>query len=96
MEIVSGAATCPKLMKSYFGSPKGTQLGIVTAALFLPAILFSFVGDWLCQRFGRKITVYIGSVLIIIGGIWNAFAQDLGQFAGGKFAILVKEKLDLS
>lgn len=42
------------------------------------------MGDWLCQRYGRKITIYIGSVLIIIGGLWNAFAQDLGQYAGGE------------
>jgi MFS family permease len=60
-------------------------LGIVTAALFLPAIVCSFVGDWLCTVFGRKITVYIGSVLIIAGGVWNALATDLGQFAGGTY-----------
>lgn len=70
-----------------FGSPKGTQLGIVTAALFLPAIVFSFFGDFLCQRFGRKPTFYLGSVLIIIGGIWNAFAQDLAQFAGARVIV---------
>jgi len=69
----------------YFGSPTGTTLGIVTAALFLPAIVFSFIGDYLCQRFGRKPTIYLGSVLIIAGGIWNGMAQDLGQFAGGGF-----------
>lgn len=68
----------------YFNNPRGLLLGIVTAALFLPAIVCSFVGDYLCTRFGRKITVYIGSVLIIVGAIWNALATDLGQFAGGQ------------
>lgn len=72
------------MLPRYFDRPTGATLGIITAALFLPAIIFSFVGDALCQRFGRKITIYIGSGCIIVGGIWNAFAQDRGQFAGGK------------
>ena len=78
----------------YFGRPRGLTLGIVTAALFLPAIVCSFVGDWLCQRFGRKITIYIGSTLIIIGGIWNALAQDLGQFAGGELLTASNASID--
>jgi MFS family permease len=68
----------------YFNRPVGLTLGIITAALFLPAIIFSFVGDALCQRFGRKITVFVGSSFIIVGGIFNAFAADQGQFAGGE------------
>lgn len=65
---------------SYFGSPSGQLLGLITASLFLPAIVFSFVGDWLCTRFGRKITVYVGSVLIIGGGLFNGMSQNVGQF----------------
>jgi MFS family permease len=64
----------------YFGTPTGNLLGIITASLFLPAIFCSFIGDWLCTRFGRRITVMIGSVFIIAGGAWNGMSQNLAHF----------------
>jgi MFS family permease len=64
----------------YFGTPTGNLLGIITASLFLPAIFCSFVGDWLCTRFGRRITVMVGSVFIIAGGAWNGMSQSLAHF----------------
>jgi MFS family permease len=64
----------------YFGTPTGNLLGIITASLFLPAIFCSFIGDWLCTRFGRRITVMIGSVFIIAGGAWNGMSQSLAHF----------------
>jgi MFS family permease len=68
----------------YFNSPKGNLLGIITASLFLPAIVCSFLGDWLCTRFGRKKTIYVGSLLIIIGGTWNGMSQALSHFIACK------------
>ena len=64
----------------YFGTPTGNLLGIITASLFLPAIFCSFVGVWLCTRFGRRITVMVGSVFIIAGGAWNGMSQSLAHF----------------
>jgi MFS family permease len=75
----------------YFGTPTGNLLGIITASLFLPAIFCSFIGDWLCTRFGRRITVMIGSVFIIAGGAWNGMSQNLAHFIACKFSVVCSE-----
>ena len=91
MEGVRGTHLADRvaLTLSYFNSPTGNLLGIITASLFLPAIVFSFVGDWLCGRFGRKITIYVGATLIIAGGAWNGMSQDLGQFIACRLMPLI-------
>jgi hypothetical protein len=85
--LLAGVQAIPA-WNSYFGAPSGQQLGLITASLCLPAIIFSFVGDYLCTRFGRKITVYIGSVLIIAGGLWNGMSQNVGQFVACKSCMM--------
>lgn len=68
---------------SYFDSPRGNTLGLIAASLFLPSIPSAFVGDFLAQRYGRRVAVWLGSVLIIVGALVNAFANSLGMFIGG-------------
>lgn len=77
--LLAGVQAIPS-WNSYFGTPTGNLLGIITASLFLPAIFCSFIGDWLCTRFGRRITVMVGSVFIIAGGAWNGMSQNLAHF----------------
>ena len=70
--------------QTYFGRPTGTYLGIIAASIFLPALIVAFVADYLCTKFGRKKIIYVGSLLIVIGGIFNALSQSGGQFMGGE------------
>lgn len=83
---------CPERHR-YFGSPRGNKLGLIAASLFLPSIPSAFVGDFLAYRYGRRIAVWTGSILIIIGAFVNGFANSLGMFIGGtvfsSFAVLV-------
>jgi len=78
----------------YFGTPTGNLLGIITASLFLPAIFCSFIGDWLCTRFGRRITVMIGSVFIIAGGAWNGMSQSLAHFIACTYLLPKMDEAD--
>lgn len=82
----SSLFTCrvPLTKQRYFHSPAGNWLGLIAASLFLPGIVFGFPADWIAARWGRRWAIYVGSILIIIGGIWNGLAQNAGQFMGGK------------
>lgn len=80
----------------YFGTPTSNLLGIITASLFLPAIFCSFLGDWLCTRFGRRITVMVGSVFIIAGGAWNGMSQSLAHFIACAYLLPVVDETDAS
>lgn len=69
---------------SYFGTPTGNILGLFAASIFLPSIITAFIGDWIAAKYGRRVAVWVGSVLIIIGALLNGLAQNTGQFIGGR------------
>ncbi|KAI9637786.1 general substrate transporter [Dioszegia hungarica] len=84
--LLAGLQAIPA-WQTYFDKPTGTYLGIIAASIFLPALLVAFIADYLCTAFGRKRIIYVGSVLIVIGGIFNALSQSGGQFMGARVII---------
>ena len=52
-----------------------------------PAIITPFFAQLLSDRFGRKITLAVGSCILIAGAFVNAFAQNLGTFIAGRVLI---------
>jgi hypothetical protein len=75
----------PYLWHSQSPTKLKTTAGRKSAAVTIPSFVPFGLPKYLSIRIvHRAITIYIGSVLIIIGGLWNAFAQDLGQYAGGE------------
>jgi MFS family permease len=71
----------------YFNDPGGNTLGLISASLFLPAIITPYIASFISDRFGRKITLAVGSLLLILGAFINAFAKDLGTFIAGRVLI---------
>ncbi|KAH2932256.1 hypothetical protein KXW73_006012 [Aspergillus fumigatus] len=64
----------------FFDHPKGTILGLYAASLYLPSIVTAYLGDFLSQRFGRRITLALGSFIVLAGGFINAFASSAGMW----------------
>ncbi|KFY63325.1 hypothetical protein V497_02046 [Pseudogymnoascus sp. VKM F-4516 (FW-969)] len=64
----------------YFDHPKGDRLGLISAALILPAIVMGFPGAWICNEWGRKWCIYIGCIFIIVGAVWNALCRSATEF----------------
>ena len=77
--LLTGLQAIPQ-WNAYFGSPSGNFLGLIAAAIFIPGTVFGYPADWICSYFGRKMCIYVGSVLIIAGGIWNGLSQNTTQF----------------
>ncbi|KAF9266952.1 general substrate transporter [Marasmius fiardii PR-910] len=48
----------------FFDHPKGNRLGLITASLFLPAIIFCIVGGWMANQFGRRVAIWFGALLL--------------------------------
>jgi len=71
----------------YFDSPKGQLLGLYAASVYLPSLVFAFVGEQISNRWGRRVAIWTGTALLLVGGLWNAFAQNPGQFIGSRVVI---------
>lgn len=71
----------------YFHSPSGNLLGLYAASVYLPSLLFAFVGEQISNRYGRRTAIWVGTVILFAGGIFNAFSQNPGQFIGSRVII---------
>ena len=56
--------------------------------IFLPAIVLGFVGDAISMRYGRRVLIWGGSVIILAGAIFQALSRNRGQFMGCKWTNL--------
>ncbi|CAH0020325.1 unnamed protein product [Clonostachys rhizophaga] len=72
---------------TYFNSPRGSILGITTAILGLGAItttpFLSPIGD----RFGRRWAIFLGTIIMIIGGVLQGASVHIGMFIASRFII---------
>lgn len=58
----------------------GAVVAVFTGGAFVGAGLAGPSGDWL----GRKLTVLIGSIIFLVGGILQTAAQNLGYLYAGR------------
>ncbi|KAJ9608791.1 hypothetical protein H2200_006562 [Cladophialophora chaetospira] len=69
----------------YFNDPKGSNLGILTALYSIGSIASLPIVPFIADRFGRKIAIIGGCVLMIIAAIIQGASQNLAMFKGGRF-----------
>ncbi|OQD60725.1 hypothetical protein PENPOL_c021G02655 [Penicillium polonicum] len=71
----------------YFGKPRGSLLGIMSAILPLGCVLttpfISIVGD----RWGRRTGIFVGSVIMAVGGIIQGTSVHIAMFMISRFII---------
>jgi MFS family permease len=84
--LMNGLQAIPQ-WETFFNNPSGSTLGLISASLFLPAIITPFVASWINDLWGRKVCLGVGSILLILGAFLNAFATDIGTFIGGRVII---------
>ncbi|PSK37359.1 High-affinity glucose transporter [Elsinoe australis] len=84
--LLNGLQPMPQ-WKAYFDNPNSSYLGLISASLFLPAIITPYFSQYISDRFGRKTSLAVGSVLLIIGAFVNAFATNAGMFIGGRVLV---------
>ncbi|KAH8892299.1 MFS general substrate transporter [Thozetella sp. PMI_491] len=57
-----------------------TIIGLMNALYYVGGIIGSFTSGWSCNRFGRKITVICGNILILLSGALLAGSVHIGMF----------------
>ncbi|KAF4468584.1 Major facilitator superfamily domain general substrate transporter [Fusarium albosuccineum] len=71
----------------YFNRPRGSILGLLNAVLGLGCIiatpLISMVGD----RWGRRMGIFVGAVIMLIGGIIQGASVHIAMFLISRFVI---------
>lgn len=67
-----------------FDHPSGSRLGFYGASTSVGGLASIFVTPYLIDRFGRRVPIFIGSVLIVSMAIMETFASSFEMFVGGK------------
>ncbi|KAI0155046.1 general substrate transporter [Xylariaceae sp. FL1272] len=70
--------------QDYFGSPKGSQLGLLVALYQIGSVASIPIVPILADNFGRKLPIIIGCVIMIVGAIVQGTAMSIGAFMGGR------------
>ncbi|KFY34846.1 hypothetical protein V494_06425 [Pseudogymnoascus sp. VKM F-4513 (FW-928)] len=71
----------------YFDNPQGAILGIITAAFSLGSVAAIPFVPWVNDRFGRKMSIKFGSLLIIIGAIIQTASVNIAMFLVSRFIL---------
>jgi sugar porter (SP) family MFS transporter len=64
----------------YFNNPEGSLKGIIAAAYSLGAILSLPFIPMINDRFGRRWSIFGGSLVMVIGALVQGFAQHVGMY----------------
>ncbi len=73
--------------KNQFGNPDGALLGITSAAYALGAIASTPFSAVISDRFGRRWSIFIGSLIMMVGVIVQCASSAIGQFIAGRVVI---------
>ncbi|KAK3112401.1 hypothetical protein LTR53_011372 [Teratosphaeriaceae sp. CCFEE 6253] len=65
---------------TYFNNPEGAILGVITAAFSIGAVMALPIVPYINDRVGRKHSITIGSVIIIIGAVLQTASVNLAMF----------------
>ncbi|KAJ5563266.1 hypothetical protein N7535_008430 [Penicillium sp. DV-2018c] len=70
--------------QDYFHTPSGSKLGLMNAIYQIGSLVsFPFV-PFIADRWGRKLPIMIGGVLMIFGGLLGTFCTNYGMYVAGR------------
>lgn len=69
------------------GHPNSSKLGLITAIVFVGGFVGAFLAAPLADRYGRRVAIFTGAALTLVGAVIQTAAQSSGMFIGGRFII---------
>ncbi|KAH7323281.1 general substrate transporter [Stachybotrys elegans] len=71
----------------FFGSPQGSLLGTMNAILPLGAVFATWPAAFLSDRYGRRISMAVGDIIVIIGAVIQTASMNIAMFLVSRFII---------
>lgn len=84
--MLNGMQSLPQWV-AFFGQPEGSRLGAMTFGPTGGVLISILVSSQLCDRFGRRYPICGGSLIIILGSVIQAAAQNYGMFVAARFLV---------
>jgi len=84
--MINGMQSLPQ-WRAFFGEPTGARLGAMTFGPNGGVLISIAISSQLCDWFGRRIPIFVGSVLIILGSVIQAAATNYAMFVASRFVI---------
>ena len=84
--MLNGMQSLPQWV-AFFGQPEGSRLGAMTFGPTGGVLISILVSSQLCDRFGRRYPICGGSLIIILGSVLQAAAQNYGMFVAARFMV---------
>jgi len=80
--VISGSYTH---FHDYFEAPKAGVIGAIVSLFAAGAFFGAIMAGWTADKFGRKRTIQIGSVIAIVGCTLQTAAVNVGMLIAGRF-----------
>ncbi|PMD47758.1 putative MFS hexose transporter [Hyaloscypha variabilis F] len=84
--MTNALQTVPAFL-DFFHHPHGSTLGFFGAAQSLGGVLAVFLGPFLADKWGRRLPMFIGSMIIICSTFGQTWAVNFSMFCAFKFVI---------
>ncbi|KAK9110591.1 hypothetical protein Sjap_018651 [Stephania japonica] len=101
--ISGGVTAMPSFLEKFFPEVYKKQIGaqstnqyckfdsqtltLFTSSLYLAALVASFFASYITRRFGRKLSMFFGGLIFIIGAVLNGGAQNLAMLIVGRILL---------
>jgi len=63
-----------------FNNPQGALLGVINAAFSIGAVLSLPIVPWINDRVGRKHSITIGSIILVVGVVLQTASVNVAMF----------------
>ncbi|KAG7145777.1 High-affinity glucose transporter like protein [Verticillium longisporum] len=70
-----------------FDNPRGAQLGLMSAIMSLGSICSTPIAPWVADKYGRRMGITVGKLIMIIGAILQCESHNFGMFVGSRFVL---------
>ncbi|KAK0109484.1 hypothetical protein ONS95_002176 [Cadophora gregata] len=73
--------------QDFFGHPTGTRLGVLNASYNLGGLISLPLVPWVNDRFGRRNSIALGSIILMCGVVVQSAAQNYNMFLAARFLL---------
>ncbi|RDW66628.1 hypothetical protein BP5796_09377 [Coleophoma crateriformis] len=84
--LMNGLQALPQ-WQEFMGNPSGAWLGFINASASLGTFTAYPCVAWVCNKYGRKRSIAIGYIFVILGTVLQTTAKSSGQFVVARYCI---------